>query len=56
MAKRQTIADYILPPEALTALSATDSNEKLPRFTSIDTLKDFIAHPDVTSEDGNPLM
>lgn len=54
MAKKQTIADYILPPVALEALSTP--NDAQPHFTSIDVLKDFIVHPNVTTEDGNPLM
>ena len=43
MAKKEIVADYLLPQAALEALSA-DERAILP-YVGISALKDFLAHP-----------
>lgn len=53
MAKKEIVADYLLPQAALEALSA-DERAILP-YVGISALKDFLAHPDQLTPDGNPI-
>lgn len=51
MAKKEIKTDYILPDAAMQQLAGDEAQQ----FSSLQVLKDFIANPDLPTEDGNPL-
>ena len=51
MAKKEIKTDYILPDAAMQQLAGDEAQQ----FSSLQVLKDFIANPDLSTEDGNPL-
>ena len=51
MAKKEIKTDYILPDAAMQQLAGDEAQQ----FSSLQVLKDFIATPDLPTEDGNPL-
>lgn len=51
MAKKEIKTDYILPDVAMQQLAGDEAQQ----FSSLQVLKDFIANPDLPTEDGNPL-
>ena len=53
MAKKEIVADYVLPQAALDALTP-DEQSAMP-FVGLEVLKAFIAHPDQLMADGNPV-
>ena len=53
MAKKEIYTDYLLPAAAL--LQLDNAPEAPVAFKGIEVLQQFIAHPELPTEDGNPL-
>lgn len=51
MAKKEIITDFLLPTAALKQLPESEAQS----FESVEVLRQFIAHPELPTADGNPL-